>query len=118
MTTTGGTAEGAGSAPLHDTTPEHLLVTARRPEFFAALRPGDVLLFQGADFLAGLAQLTERRTCYHSALYLGAAPAAGDGSTIDHVLAHNVSTLWWRDLAADGGPPPEEHWTPEPSDPS
>lgn len=102
MTTPGGTSDGATSTPLHDTTPEHLLVTARRADFFAALHPGDVLLFQGADFLAGLAQLTERRTCYHSALYLGAAPAAGDGSAIDHVLVHNVSTLWWRDLAAEG----------------
>ena len=68
------------------------------------LRPGDVLLFQGADFLAGLAQLTERRTCYHSAIYLGSAPAAGDGPDFDHVLVHNVSTLWWRDLAAEGDP--------------
>jgi len=87
---------------MRDITPDELFVTARRDEFFGALCPGDVLLFQGADFLAGLAQLTERRTCYHSAIYLGPAPAASDGSTIPHVLAHNVSTLWWRDLAAEG----------------
>jgi hypothetical protein len=87
---------------MQDTTPDDLFVTARREKFFDALRPGDVFLFQGADFLAGLAQLTERRTCYHSAIYLGAAPAASGDTTVEHVLAHNVSTLWWRDLAAEG----------------
>lgn len=102
MTTARGTGGRADSPPMRDMTPDHLLVTAQRDDFFDALRPGDVLLFQGADFLAGLAQLTERRTCYHSAIYLGPAPAASDGSTIEHVLVHNVSTLWWRDLAAEG----------------
>ncbi len=100
--TEGGTTTAAGGAapPMRDTTPDHLLVTGSREDFFEALRPGDVLLFQGADFLAGLAQLTERRTCYHSALYLGAWPReSGDG--VEHLLAHNVSTLWWRDLARE-----------------
>lgn len=103
MATTGGTAAAPGS-PLRDITPDDLHVSARRDEFFAEVHRGDVLLFQGADFLAGLAQLTERRTCYHSAIYLGAAPAAGDGPDVEHVLVHNVSTLWWRDLAAEGDP--------------
>ncbi|MBL8778680.1 MAG: hypothetical protein JNK12_22310 [Acidimicrobiales bacterium] len=81
---------------LHDTTPEILEVTGDRDEFFSRLEPGDVLLFQGADFLAGLAQLTERRTCYHSALYLGEHPR---GASAEHLLAHNVSNLWWGDTA-------------------
>lgn len=71
-----------------DRTPGTILVTGRRKDFVDALEPGDVLLFQGADFLAGLAQLTERRTAYHSAIYLG-----------HRVLAHNVSLLWWWDAA-------------------
>lgn len=71
-----------------DRTPGTILVTGRRQAFVDALEPGDVLLFQGADFLAGLAQLTERRTAYHSAIYLG-----------HRVLAHNVSLLWWWDAA-------------------
>ncbi|MBL8778681.1 MAG: hypothetical protein JNK12_22315 [Acidimicrobiales bacterium] len=81
---------------MHDATPETLEVTARAGVFLDTLEPGDVLLFQGADFLAGLAQLTERRTCYHSAIYVGTGQR--DGRT-EHLLAHNVSTLWWRDLA-------------------
>lgn len=81
---------------MRDTTPDGLHVTARAAEFLTTLEPGDVLLFQGADFLAGLAQLTERRTCYHSAIYVGTGER--DGRT-EHLLAHNVSTLWWRDLA-------------------
>lgn len=101
MATTG-TPGAEPTPPLRDITPDDLFVTARREAFFAELRRGDVLLFQGADFLAGLAQLTERRTCYHSAIYVGAAPAAGDGPDFEHVLVHNVSTLWWRDLAAEG----------------
>lgn len=93
-------AMGADSPDLRDLTPDHLLVTAKRADFFAALRPGDVLLFQGADFLAGLAQLTERRTCYHSAIYLGEAERE-PGGPVEHLMAHNVSTLWWRDLARE-----------------
>lgn len=81
---------------MHDATPETLEVTGRAVDFLDALEPGDVLLFQGADFLAGLAQLTERRTCYHSAIYVGTGER--DGRT-EHLLAHNVSMLWWRDLA-------------------
>ncbi|MCB1002974.1 MAG: hypothetical protein KDB35_02195, partial [Acidimicrobiales bacterium] len=84
---------------MRDVTPDRLVVTGRRNDFYQELRPGDVLLFQGADFLAGLAQLTERRTCYHSAIYLGPDGPLEEGGT--PVLAHNVSTLWWRDLAAD-----------------
>ena len=76
----------ADSTARIDRTPGTILVTGRRKDFVDALEPGDVLLFQGADFLAGLAQLTERRTAYHSAIYLG-----------HRVLAHNVSLLWWRD---------------------
>ena len=87
---------------MRDTTPDTLVVTGNRAEFFEQLEHGDVLLFQGADFLAGLAQLTERRTCYHSAIYLGIHEGAdGEG---EHLLAHNVSSLWWRDLAALPGP--------------
>lgn len=81
---------------MRDITPDNLHVTGKAAEFLDELEPGDVLLFQGADFLAGLAQLTERRTCYHSALYLGTAER--EGRTV-HLLAHNVSMLWWRDLA-------------------
>lgn len=97
--TSGSDTDPPASAPTdgRDATPDDLLVTAKRGVFFDALRPGDVLLFQGADFLAGLAQLTERRTCYHSAIYLG----EWERHPGEHLMAHNVSTLWWRDLAAE-----------------
>lgn len=94
------TGDGRRRAAEHDETEDALKVTGKRATFLRDLRLGDVLLFQGADFLAGLAQLTERRTCYHSAIYVGTQTVGGGTK---HLLAHNVSSLWWRDLANQPG---------------
>ncbi len=84
---------------------DDLFLTDDPDAFMGALVPGDVLLFQGMDFLAGLAQMAERRPVYHSALYVGVERG-------QHVYVHNVSHLWWRDLA--DRPPPSSQVRPRP----
>lgn len=47
-------------AALRDTMPGQMAVAGARAEFVGALRPGDVLLFQGAEFHTQASVATRR----------------------------------------------------------